>query len=41
MRYLRHVFADDRFTEALRYSVFRQTRDFDTATIQAIGSAVE
>jgi hypothetical protein len=40
MRYLRHIFADDRFREVLRYSVFRQTPDYDTATIDAIAAAV-
>ena len=40
MRYLHHIFADDRFNETLRYSVFKQTRNFDTATINAITSAV-
>ena len=40
MRFLKLVFADDRFHSRLRYSVFRKTRDFDTATIKAITSAV-
>lgn len=40
MRYLRHVFADDRFKGSLRYSVFRQTSDYDTATVEAIVKAL-
>lgn len=39
MRYLGHVFADDRFKNSLRYRVFRRTSDFDTATIKAIAQA--
>lgn len=40
MRYLRHVFADDRFRESLRYCLFSRTSDFDTATVKAIAGAV-
>jgi len=40
MRYLRYIFADDRFRECLRYVVFQRTRDYDTATIAAIASAI-
>ena len=40
MRYLRHIFADDRFKGSLRYCVFPRTSDFDTATIIAIARAV-
>ena len=40
MRYLRHIFADDRFAGKLRYCLFRNTRDYDTATIEAIAKAV-
>lgn len=40
MRYIRHIFADDRFKRSLRYCVFRQVRDFDTATVKAICSVI-
>ena len=40
MRYLGHVFADDRFKGILRYTVFRQTRNYDAATGSAIARAV-
>ena len=40
MGYLRHVFADDRFKQSLRYSVFCQTSDYDTATVEAIVKAI-
>lgn len=41
MRYLRHVFADDRFKGALRYAVFHETRNYDEATVDAIDAALE
>ena len=40
MQYLRNIFADDRFKEALCYSVYHQTIDYDTATIDAITKTV-
>lgn len=40
MLYLRHIFADSRLKDCLRYVVFRQTQDYDTATITAIVEAV-
>jgi hypothetical protein len=40
MRYLRHIFADDRFAGNLRYCVFRDTQDYDTASVEAIAKAV-
>src|SRR5258705_11187532 len=36
MRYIRHIFADNRFNGCLRYEVFRQTIDYHSATIKAI-----
>ena len=41
MRYLRHILADDRFAGNLRYCLFRNTRDYDTATIEATVKAVK
>lgn len=40
MRYLRHILADDRFNGKLRYSLFRNTREYDTSTVDAIAKAV-
>lgn len=40
MRYLHHIFADDRFKKVLRYKVFLNTKDYDAATINAIVSSV-
>lgn len=40
MKYLRYIFADERFKGALRYELFYNTRDYDTSTITAIASAV-
>lgn len=40
MRYLKHIFADDRFKGCLRYELFRQTVDYDSATVRGIVSAV-
>lgn len=41
MRYLSHIFADDRFKGCLRYVVFRRVRDYDTSTIVAIAAALK
>lgn len=41
MRYMRHIIADDRFKKSLRYEVFRNTKDYDTATITGIATAVK
>ena len=41
MKYLRCIFADERFKGSLRYEVFYNTRDYDTSTITAIASAVK
>lgn len=41
MRYLHHIFADDRFRGCLRYEVFRQTIDYDTATIKGIVASIK
>jgi hypothetical protein len=41
MKYLHHIFVDDRFKGCLRYEVFRQTIDYDTATIEGIVSSVK
>lgn len=41
MRYISHIFADDRFKGILRYEVFRSTKDYDTSTITAIISSVK
>lgn len=41
MRYISHIFADDRFKGFLRYEVFRRTKDYDTSTITAIVSSVK
>ena len=35
------VFADGRFKDGLRYSVFRRTTDYDKATVEAIANAVQ
>ena len=40
MRYLRHIFADDRFKGKLRYSLFRHTREYDASSVEAIAKAV-
>ncbi len=40
LEYLRRVFAERRFGEKLRYSIFRGTTDFDLATMMAIAKAV-
>lgn len=40
MNYLRLVIADRRFKGVLRYSVFRQTTDYDLATIIAIAKSI-
>jgi hypothetical protein len=40
MRYLRHILADDRFNGKLRYSLFRNTREYDASTVEAIAKAV-
>lgn len=41
MRYISHIFADDRFKGLLRYDVFRGTKDYDTSTITAIINSVK
>lgn len=41
MRYISHIFADDRFRGLLRYDVFRGTKDYDTSTITAIINSVK
>lgn len=41
MRYISHIFADDRFKGLLRYEVFKNTKDYDTSTITAIVSSVK
>ncbi len=41
MRYINHIFADDRFKGLLRYEVFKNTKDYDTATVTAIVSSVK
>ncbi|MEK7111300.1 MAG: DUF3800 domain-containing protein [Patescibacteria group bacterium] len=41
MRYINHIFADDRFKGLLRYEIFRGTKDYDTSTIAAIVSSVK
>lgn len=41
MRCMRHIIADDRFKGLLRYEVFKNTKDYDTSTINGIISAVK
>lgn len=41
MRYINHIFADERFKGILRYEVFKKTLDYDSSTITAIVSAVK
>ncbi len=41
MRYISHIFADDRFKGLLRYEVFKNTKDYDTSTVTAIVSSVK
>lgn len=41
MRYINHIFADDRFKGLLRYEVFKNTKDYNTATVTAIVSSVK
>ncbi len=41
MRFLRHIFSENRFRECLRYEVFYQTTDYDTATIEGIVAAIK
>jgi len=41
MRYLKHIFADDRFKGCLRYELFHQTVDYDNATVKGIVTAVK
>ncbi|HSW88937.1 MAG TPA: hypothetical protein VLG12_07275 [Candidatus Saccharimonadales bacterium] len=41
MRYLRHIFADDRVRSCLRYAIFHQTTKYDTATIKGIVAAIK
>lgn len=41
MRYINHIFADDRFKGLLRYEIFKNTKDYDTSTIAAIISSVK
>ncbi len=40
MRYIRHIFADNRFKGLLRYEIFRETTDYDSATIEGIVNCV-
>ncbi len=40
MRYINHIFADNRFKGLLRYEVFLKTKDYDALTIAAIISSV-
>lgn len=40
MRFLGYIFADDRFKGCLRYEIFRQTINYDNATIEGIVAAV-
>ncbi len=41
IRYISHIFADDRFKGLLRYEVFNNTKDYDTSIITAIVSSVK
>ncbi|MBI2029844.1 hypothetical protein HYT02_05490 [Candidatus Gottesmanbacteria bacterium] len=41
MRYISHIFADDRFEGLLRYQIFKDTKDYDSSTVTAIVSAVK
>lgn len=41
LRYLKNIFASGLVKEKLRYSVFRNSRDYDLATIMAIAKAVK
>lgn len=40
MQYLRQVFSDDRFKGNLRYSLFRESTDYDAVTIMGIAKAI-
>lgn len=40
LEYLRRIFANDAFQGRLCYVVFRETKDYESATIQAIARAV-
>jgi hypothetical protein len=40
MQYLRRIFSDDRFKGNLRYSVFRESTDYDAVTIMGIAKAI-
>ncbi len=41
MRFMRHIIADDRFKTTLRYEFFKNTKDYDSSTINGIISAVK
>ncbi|MGD8457512.1 MAG: DUF3800 domain-containing protein [Anaerolineales bacterium] len=40
MKYMHHIFAEKYFRGRLRFSIFRQNADYDTATVMAITKAV-
>lgn len=40
LTYLRRIFQDKLFKQSLRYSVFKNTKDYDNATIKGIANAV-
>lgn len=40
LQYIQRILADSRFHESLRYCVFHQIRDYDTAIVEAIAKAV-
>jgi hypothetical protein len=40
MQYLRQIFSDDRFKGNLRYSLFRESTDYDAVTVMGIAKAI-